>query len=205
MFFIVNIRQIWYNDIAMKKIIALVLTIFAITICCGCAGNSSADPYEATHTGSIILEDGRTISFELYGNAAPKSVENFVNLCDDGFYDGITFHRVVENFVIQAGDPTATGTGGSDVAVKGEFSANGVENPISHKRGVISMARAQNPNSASSQFFICHADAEFLDGEYAAFGYVTEGMDVVDRIAGEPTDFRDKPIHDVKMKKVSLI
>lgn len=153
----------------------------------------------------IEMEDGGIIKIELDATAAPKTVANFEKLVGEGFYDGLTFHRIIAGFMIQGGDPEGTGMGGSDENIVGEFAHNGHPNPISHERGVISMARAQNPNSASSQFFICHADAKFLDGEYAAFGKVTEGMDVVDRIANEPTGWQDRPVHDVVMKKVTLI
>jgi len=153
----------------------------------------------------IELEDGGIIKVKLQSETAPITVKNFEKLVSEGFYDGLIFHRVIGGFMIQGGDPTGTGMGGSDEKIKGEFAMNGVKNDLSHKRGVISMARSQMPNSASSQFFICHADSTFLDGQYAAFGYVTEGMDVVDRIATTDTDFRDKPVHDIVMKKVTLI
>lgn len=153
----------------------------------------------------IEMADGGIIKIKLDPATAPITAANFEKLVKDGFYDGLIFHRVIAGFMIQGGDPTGTGMGGSPDNIKGEFAANGVKNDLSHKRGVISMARTQVPDSASSQFFICHADATFLDGQYAAFGCVTEGMDVVDRIAGVDTDFRDKPVHDVVMKKVTLI
>ena len=153
----------------------------------------------------IEMEDGGIIRIELDPKNAPITCANFEKLVSEGFYDGLIFHRVIAGFMIQGGDPMGTGMGGSDEEIKGEFRANGVNNPISHKRGVISMARAQRFDSASSQFFICHADALFLDGQYAAFGHVTEGMDVVDRIANVKTNMRDKPLHDVVMKKVTLL
>jgi len=136
------------------------------------------------------VQDYGTITVELDGEAAPVTVANFVKLAEEGFYDGLTFHRIMAGFMMQGGDPKGNGTGGSDEKIIGEFSANGIENPLSHTRGAISMARAQDPNSASSQFFIVHADSEFLDGNYAAFGYVTEGMEVVDAIceAARPID-----------------
>ena len=127
-------------------------------------------------------KDHGTIKVELDADSAPITVTNFVNLAKDGFYDGLTFHRIMEGFMMQGGDPVGNGTGGSDETIKGEFASNGVENPISHKRGTISMARAQDPDSGSSQFFIVHEDSTFLDGDYAAFGTVTEGMDIVDNI-----------------------
>ena len=153
----------------------------------------------------IEMEDGGIIKIELDPANAPITCANFEKLVGQGFYDGLIFHRVIAGFMIQGGDPMGTGMGGSDEEIKGEFRANGVNNPISHKRGVISMARAQNYNSASSQFFICHADSAFLDGQYAAFGKVVEGMDVVDRIASVKTDMRDRPRTEMKMKKVTLI
>lgn len=153
----------------------------------------------------ITMEGGGKISLELYPDIAPKTVENFVNLANEGFYDGLIFHRVISGFMIQGGDPMGIGIGGSGHNIVGEFALNGFNNPISHKRGVISMARAQSPNSASSQFFICHADATFLDGQYAAFGKVTEGMDVVDEIAAVPTGANDKPRFDMKMESITIV
>ncbi len=153
----------------------------------------------------IEMADGGIIKIRLYPNSAPITVANFEKLVKEGFYDGLIFHRVIAGFMIQGGDPTGTGMGGSPDEIKGEFKSNGVNNNLSHTRGTISMARTQIKDSASSQFFICHEDATFLDGEYAAFGAVTEGMDVVDRIANVDTDMRDKPIKDVVMKKVTLI
>lgn len=134
------------------------------------------------HHVTIDVQDYGTISLELDADTAPISVTNFINLANEGFYDGLTFHRIISGFMIQGGDPNGNGTGGSEKTIKGEFSANGVENDISHVRGVISMARANDPDSGSSQFFIAHEDSTFLDGQYAAFGHVTDGMDVVDAI-----------------------
>ena len=151
------------------------------------------------------MENGGVIELELSPEAAPKTVANFEKLVKEGFYDGLIFHRVIAGFMIQGGDPQGTGMGGAKEKIVGEFAINGHNNPISHKRGVISMARAQNPNSASSQFFICHADSTFLDGQYAAFGHVVSGMEVVDEIAAIPTDFRDRPRVECRMKKVTLI
>ena len=139
---------------------------------------------------TITMEDGSIMKAELYPDIAPESVNNFISLIKKHFYDGVIFHRVIQNFMIQGGDPLGNGTGGSDETIKGEFSSNGVENNISHKRGVISMARSSDPDSASSQFFIMHQDSTYLDGEYAAFGKVTKGMSVVDKICEDatPTD-----------------
>ena len=153
----------------------------------------------------ITMESGSTITLELYPDIAPKTVENFKTLASEGFYDGLIFHRVISGFMIQGGDPMGIGIGGSGKNIFGEFKLNGFNNPLSHKRGVISMARSQNYNSASSQFFICHADATFLDGQYAAFGKVTEGMEVVDEIAAVPTDGRDMPMFEMKMESVTIV
>ena len=155
-------------------------------------------------TFKITMENGGVIEGELYPDKAPQSVRNFIDLCDHHFYDGLIFHRVIPGFMIQGGCPEGTGMGGPGYCIKGEFSANGVKNPISHKRGVLSMARAQAMDSAGRQFFIMHADGEFLDGQYAAFGMVTEGMDVVDRIAATKTGMNDKPKADQRMKKVTV-
>lgn len=152
----------------------------------------------------IEMADGGVIKIELDETAAPVTAANFKQLVSEGFYDGLTFHRIIPGFMIQGGDPNGNGTGGSKNNIKGEFMSNGFNNPIKHTRGVISMARAQDPNSASSQFFIMHADAPHLDGMYAAFGHVVEGMDVVDQIANVKTDFRDKPMKPVIMKKVYI-
>lgn len=142
------------------------------------------------HHAQIVIKNYGTISLELDADMAPITVENFANLVNEGFYDGLTFHRIISGFMIQGGDPEGNGLGGSDKEIKGEFSANGVKNTISHTRGVISMARAQSYNSASSQFFIMHKDAPYLDGSYAAFGHVTEGIEIVDKIC-EDTKVED--------------
>jgi len=152
----------------------------------------------------IEMADGGIIKLELDETAAPVTTANFKKLVSEGFYDGLTFHRIIPGFMIQGGDPDGNGTGGSKDTIKGEFQSNGFKNTVKHMRGVISMARAQNPNSASSQFFIMHADAPHLDGMYAAFGHVVEGMDVVDKIASVKTDFNDKPLQPVVMKKVYI-
>ena len=156
-------------------------------------------------TFKITMENGGVIEGELYPDKAPQSVRNFIDLCDHHFYDGLIFHRVIPGFMIQGGCPEGTGMGGPGYCIKGEFKLNGVKNNLSHKRGVLSMARAQSPNSAGSQFFIMHEDGEFLDGQYAAFGKVLEGMDVVDAIARTPRSmFNDKPTHEQKMKTVTV-
>ena len=141
----------------------------------------------------IKIKDSGSIKLELYPEAAPKTVENFLKLVGEKFYDGLTFHRVISGFMIQGGDPMGTGMGGSEEEIPGEFAANGFNNPIRHERGVISMARTNDPNSASSQFFIMHADGFFLDGNYAAFGKVVEGIEEVDKIAAVRTNFMDMP------------
>lgn len=153
----------------------------------------------------IEMENGGIIDIELYEDKAPITVANFKKLVSEGFYDGLIFHRVIAGFMIQGGDPTGTGCGGSKDKIKGEFAVNGVINTISHVRGVVSMARSQSFNSASSQFFIMHADGKFLDGQYAAFGKVVAGMEVVDEIASIKTDYSDRPMIDMVMKKVTLI
>jgi len=150
----------------------------------------------------IEMENGKEIELELYPDIAPISCENFEKLVKQGFYDGLIFHRVISGFMIQGGCPQGTGTGGPGWNIKGEFLANGVPNSISHKRGVLSMARAQNPDSAGSQFFIMHQDGPFLDGQYAAFGKVVSGMEVVDEIAAVQTNAMDKPLTPQVMKRV---
>ena len=155
----------------------------------------------------ITMKDGGVIDLELDAEAAPITVENFLKLVNDKFYDGTIFHRVIPGFMIQGGDPEGTGMGGPGWTIKGEFSQNGVNNPIKHKRGVISMARAMDPDSAGSQFFIMHADADYLDGQYAAFGHVVKGMDVVDRIASVRTSRwnGDRPYEDQVMETVRVV
>lgn len=184
----------------------MLMMVMVLTMA-GCGGSSEEAPAEepaeteqaeepaaepiGIHHAEIVIKDFGTVKVELDGDTAPITVQNFMDLANAGFYDGLTFHRIMEGFMIQGGDPNGDGTGGSDKTIKGEFSANGVNNDISHKKGVISMARAQDPDSASSQFFIVQEDSEFLDGQYAAFGHVTEGMEFVDIIAKEA-----KPVDD---------
>ncbi len=145
------------------------------------------------------------MTLELFPNVAPITVKNFLDLVESSFYDGLIFHRVIKGFMIQGGDPLGTGMGGSKNNIKGEFKQNGVDNPLEHTRGVISMARAYNPNSASSQFFIMHKDAKYLDGAYAAFGAVTEGIEIVDKIANVRTSPSDKPLEAVTIKSIKKI
>lgn len=181
----------------IRNILVALMTLSLIMLA-GCGGGSSdqaetpetsgtelvkaADPI-GTHHAEIEIQNYGTVSVELDGDTAPVTVQNFMDLANEGFYDGLTFHRIIDGFMIQGGDPNGDGTGGSDKNIVGEFAANGYENDIAHTKGVISMARAQDPDSASSQFFIMVEDAPHLDGQYAAFGHVTEGQDVVDEIA----------------------
>ena len=187
----------------MKKIISAVLCATLILLSfAACSDNGGANKVEGTPTQSaeansaadssikqnnvhhveLTIKGYGTVKIELYPDEAPITVENFISLAKSGFYDGIGFHRLDKDFVLQGGDPDGDGIGGSDKQIKGEFAANGVQNNISHKRGVISMARTGDPNSASSQFFICLEDSTFLDGNYAAFGYVTDGMNIIDAV-----------------------
>ena len=159
----------------------------------------------ANPTFKITMENGGVIEGELYPDKAPQSVYNFIDLAGHNYYDGLIFHRVIPGFMIQGGCPDGTGMGGPGWHIKGEFARNGVPNPIKHTRGVISMARAMDPNSAGSQFFIMHEDAPHLDGGYAAFGHVVTGMDVVDRIAQVATDYNDRPLAPVVMESVRVV
>lgn len=187
--------------IVNKRIYATIFIIcMTLLLGTGCSGKQPAETEkdgvqepgtaESSYTAVIEVDGYGTITLALDASAAPVTVENFVSLAREGFYDGLTFHRIVEGFMIQGGDPNSDGTGGSDQTIKGEFRENGVENSLSHTRGAISMARSNDCDSASSQFFIVHEDSTFLDGSYAAFGYVTEGMEVVDAICAdaEPID-----------------
>ena len=169
----------------IKKAAITVLALCMGLTACGGEKETESSKTEGygIHHAAITVEKYGDIKLELDGDTAPVTVENFVTLAKSGFYDGLTFHRIINGFMIQGGDPKGNGTGGSDKTIKGEFKQNGVENNISHKRGVISMARASDYNSASSQFFIMHKDGDYLDGAYAAFGHVTDGMDIVDKIA----------------------
>jgi len=179
----------------IKIVLIAIMALFLFTACSG--GSDTADTYtppaldaEAEYYADIDIADYGVITVQLDQAAAPVTCANFVELAESGFYDGLTFHRIIDGFMMQGGDPAGNGTGGSENNIAGEFSSNGYDNDLSHKRGVISMARSGDPNSASSQFFICHADSDFLDGDYAAFGVVTEGLDVVDAVCenAQPTD-----------------
>lgn len=195
----------------MKKIFISLLSAAMVLLCLCSCGKKEETPAPAENTNSssglhhveISVKDYGTIKLELDADTAPITVENFIKLANDGFYDGLTFHRIMNGYMIQGGDPDHNGTGGSDEQIKGEFIQNGVQNNISHTRGTISMARAPySMDSASSQFFICQADSTFLDGQYAGFGHVTEGMEIVDKIASDakPTDnngtipFEEQPV-----------
>lgn len=169
----------------MRKFIKVFLSFILCLSLFGCS-NETKD-----YVAKIKVKDYGTITVKLDGKTAPITVQNFVDLAESGFYDGLTFHRIIPGFMIQGGDPNGNGTGGSDQTIKGEFEENGVENDISHKRGVISMARSSDYDSASSQFFIMHEDADSLDGQYAAFGHVTKGMDVVDQICDDADPMDD--------------
>ena len=179
-----------------KRIFSILLACFMVTtLLTGCGENqqqeetqNNANLLSGKHTAEIVVKDYGTIKLELDADTAPITVTNFVNLANDGFYNGLTFHRIIDGFMIQGGDPLGNGTGGSDTNIKGEFEQNGVKNDISHVRGVISMARSQDNDSASSQFFIVQADSTYLDGQYAAFGHVTEGMEVIDAICEKMTE-----------------
>ena len=217
----------------LKKLIAIVLITAVILIAIfgviyalthrdykvnNAAANNAANtvPTEFTATSTsefaqendpivtITMEDGSQIVLQLYPSVAPNTVANFVTLAQEGYYDGLIFHRVISGFMVQGGDPTGTGMGGPGYTIKGEFSGNGFENNISHKRGVISMARSSAPDSAGSQFFIMHADSAYLDGQYAAFGEVISGIETVDAIAAVKTDGSDRPLTDVVIKSITV-
>ncbi len=195
----------------IKKIfiIIMILTIGLCFVSCKEENKEMNYPFEilsseAKVNATITMENGGVIKLELYPDIAPVSVSNFVYLAESGFYNGLIFHRVISGFMIQGGDPDGIGTGGPGYSIEGEFAANGIKNSISHERGVISMARSQNYNSAGSQFFIMHNDADYLDGQYAAFGRVTEGIEVVDSIASSPTDPSDRPVEDVVIKTITI-
>ena len=181
----------------MKKILLLLTVCALLFVLTACGGSkpaeparTAAEPFSGICHAEIVVKDYGTIKVELDGSAAPISVGNFVMLAKEGFYDGLTFHRIIDGFMIQGGDPQGDGFGGSGLYIKGEFADNGVENPISHVKGVISMARGDEFDSGSSQFFITVADSTFLDGHYAGFGHVTEGMEIAEKIAkdAKPTD-----------------
>ena len=179
-------KQTKKQNIKLQPLHIVLIAVAALALIIGAAGlfrgSSNGGIATATHYVQIDIQDYGTITAELYADVAPITVNNFMELVDSGFYNGLTFHRIISGFMIQGGDPLGNGTGGSDKEIKGEFAQNGVKNDLKHTRGVLSMARSSNPNSASSQFFIMHQDAPHLDGAYAAFGKVLSGMEVVDAI-----------------------
>lgn len=201
----------------MKRTIIHIILPLLLAACCGlagCAQEATEEPQTMEQQypiATIEMADGSVIRIELYPDVAENTVKNFIYLANTGFYDGVIFHRVIEGFMIQGGDPDGTGTGGPGYRIKGEFSNNHYDNDLKHERGVISMARQGNPyfpasahNTAGSQFFIMHADSEHLDGDYAAFGRVIEGMDVVDAIAAVETDANDRPLVEQRMETVRV-
>ena len=187
-----------------RRIVCLLAAALLLLGLTACANKDSGNNGEAVMV-EITMRDGGVIKLELYPDVAPITVENFTKLANEGFYDGLIFHRVIKGFMIQGGDPEGTGMGGSDTNIKGEFAVNGVANNISHVRGVISMARARSYNSASSQFFIVHRDSTYLDGQYAAFGRVIEGMEVVDAIAEVPTNGNDRPLTEQVIETIRVV
>ena len=192
----------------MKKkiLIAAVLAFLAVLTLVSCSKDKPAESGDLGDSVMVQIEmqNGGIIKLELYPKAAPITVENFVNLVNEGFYDGLIFHRVIRGFMIQGGCPDGTGMGGPGYTIKGEFSQNGFANDLRHTEGVLSMARAMHPDSAGSQFFIMHKNSPHLDGAYAAFGKITEGMDIVNKIAETATDYSDRPLEEQKMKKVTV-
>ncbi|MFD1851296.1 peptidylprolyl isomerase [Oceanobacillus bengalensis] len=214
------------NYFSKSKILLLIIAAVLVVITAGCGTEAEDEQTETepNNTGeqseqtteskdlsneenpivTITMENDKEIIVELYPEIAPNTVANFISLIEDGFYDGLIFHRVIPDFMIQGGDPNGNGTGGPGYGIKGEFDSNGFENSLEHSRGVISMARAMDPDSAGSQFFIIHKDSAHLDGEYAAFGQVIEGMDVVDEIVAVERDGADKPLEEQKMKSVAV-
>jgi peptidyl-prolyl cis-trans isomerase B (cyclophilin B) len=198
----------------LSKIIYIITVVFIVMIIGGCSSSENeksnkldSKPKQTIKdnpVATITMENNDVIKIELYPNIAPNTVSNFITLAESGFYNGVIFHRVIPGFMIQGGDPNGDGTGGPDYHIKGEFTSNGFENQLKHERGIISMARTQAPDTAGSQFFIMVADADSLDGEYAAFGKVTDGMDVVDNIVNAQRDQQDKPLKDQKMKQITI-
>jgi peptidyl-prolyl cis-trans isomerase B (cyclophilin B) len=198
------------------KQLSILLFLLSIVLLTGCQPKQKDNPidetpenpnptdYTPTHKATIEMTNGGLIVLELYGEIAPITVNNFEKLANEKFYDGLIFHRVIIGFMIQGGDPNGNGTGGPDYTIKGEFKANGVNNPISHERGVISMARSNEYDSAGSQFFIMHKTSTHLDDLYAAFGKVVEGMDVVDEIASVPVNYNNKPYLNVVIKTIRV-
>ena len=196
---------------AMKRLLLMLTALTLALALGGCAllerndATPTRDPNSQNPVATITMENGAVMTAELYPEYAPNTVANFIELANSGFYDGIKFHRVVKGFVIQAGQASTAGRDELDYTISGEFSSNGYEgNTLKHVKGVLSMARTSEPNSAGRQFFIMHADAPHLDGQYAAFGRVTDGMDVVDRIAQTRTGFQDRPVAEQRIKSISV-
>jgi peptidyl-prolyl cis-trans isomerase B (cyclophilin B) len=197
-----------------KKIIGMMMAVALCLFLAACSGSDKSsdsgsskaiDYSNATNpVAEILMSDGGVIKIELYPEAAPNTVNNFISLANSGFYDGLTFHRIIPGFMIQGGDPAGDGTGGPEYSIAGEFEDNGFENSLKHTRGVISMARSQSNDSAGSQFFIMVADTQSLDGQYAAFGKVTEGLEIVDKIVSAERDSSDKPKEPIVMSKVTV-
>lgn len=212
----------------MNKISLLLSSMVAIALLIGCSDTTTSESSEQTTENTITFEEEQTIFYdnypevtdnpiatielstgeriqiELYPNTAPNTVANFIALAESGFYDGLIFHRIIENFMIQGGDPLGNGLGGPDYSIPGEFESNGFDNDLVHETGVISMARSQSPDSAGSQFFIMHKSATHLDGEYAGFGKVIEGMDVVNKLATTETDQNDAPVEEQQIKTITV-
>ncbi len=197
----------------MKKIIALTLFVIMLFSFCSCSNDNNSDVNENESefeyltdnpVAKIVIKDYGTITVELRYDKAPNTVKNFISLANSGFYDGLIFHRVIENFMIQGGDPKGTGTGDPGYSIKGEFLNNGSSNDLTHTRGAIAMARSKAYDSAGSQFFICQTECSWLDGDYAVFGYVTDGIEIVDEIAKVSTNSNDKPYDDVVIETITV-
>lgn len=198
----------------MKRSYVVVMLLLITALITGCNANKQDDSAEGKTTAppktdavpivTMTMENGAEVEMELYPNIAPNTVNNFISLIEDGFYDGLIFHRVIPEFMIQGGDPEGTGMGGPGYGIPGEFSSNGFENNLAHERGVLSMARSQDPNSAGSQFFIMVADSPHLDGDYAAFGKVVSGQEVVDEIVAVERDAGDRPLEDQVIQKMTV-
>lgn len=200
-----------------KGLVGVLILVMAVALLAACGNEKSSDDSDNQASNgdyasqvtenpivTITMENDEKIIVELEPKVAPNTVANFISLVEDGFYDGLIFHRVIPDFMVQGGDPDGTGMGGPDYSIKGEFSSNGFENTLAHERGVLSMARSNDPDSAGSQFFIMVAEATHLDGDYAAFGKVIEGMDVVDKVVAVERDGSDKPLEEQKMKTVEV-
>ncbi|WII39830.1 peptidylprolyl isomerase [Paenibacillus thiaminolyticus] len=189
---------------SLTLIALLIISMMVVAGCGSKAGNASGADSAKHPLVTIEMESGKKIEVELYPDTAPNTVNNFISLVNKGFYDGLIFHRVIPGFMIQGGDPQGTGIGGPGYSIKGEFSSNGVTNDLKHTEGVLSMARSMDPDSAGSQFFIMDADAPHLDGQYAAFGKVTSGIETVHEIANVNRDATDRPVEDQKIKKITV-